>query len=110
MLLSILFAALMTLIAYLVRKSSFLDRQKRRPFECGFSSKRGARLPVSLRFFLIAVIFLIFDVELVLLFPFLVALRVKSFIYTFSVLLIFFIILVAGLFYEWSQGILDWAS
>jgi len=67
-------------------------------------------MPVSLRFFLIAVIFLIFDIELVLLFPFLVSLVLKAFSFSYLVLLIFFLILILGLFFEWSQGILEWAD
>jgi len=67
-------------------------------------------MPISLRFFLIAVIFLIFDIELVLLFPFLVSLVIKAFTFSYLTLLIFFIVLILGLFYEWSQGILEWTD
>lgn len=103
-------AGLVGAITVILSKTPLVDLQKSSPFECGFTGGVRARLPLSLRFFLIAVIFLIFDVELVLLFPFLVSLSLKTLRATFIVLTGFLIALGLGLFYEWSQGILDWAK
>jgi len=83
-----------------------LDSEKLRPFECGFTPKAVARQPFSIRFFLVAILFLIFDVELILIFPVLPRVILNpSF---FRALIIFFIliILLVGLFYEITQGIL----
>jgi len=81
-----------------------------RPFECGFSPKFNARLPFTLRFFLIALIFLVFDVELVLLFPFLVNFFLKGRFLIAIIIISILAILAAGLFHEWNQGSLEWAS
>merc|ERR1711862_458734 len=61
---------LLFILGSILSKKSYLDREKLRPFECGFNPKSLPRIPFSIRFFLIAVIFLVFDVELVLIFPF----------------------------------------
>nr|YP_009503328.1 NADH dehydrogenase subunit 3 [Leucosyrinx sp. MNHN IM 2013-19304]AXA45394.1 NADH dehydrogenase subunit 3 [Leucosyrinx sp. MNHN IM 2013-19304] len=97
-------------LGWVLSKRSISDREKSSPFECGFDPVKSARLPFSLRFFLLAIIFLIFDVEIVLLFPILASMmRSVSLNLMFS-LFIFLFILVIGLFHEWNEGSLDWAQ
>lgn len=97
-------------LGWVLSKRGLEDREKSSPFECGFDPIKSARLPFSLRFFLLAIIFLIFDVEIVLLFPALISL-----VSTFDLRLLvgislFLLILIAGLFHEWNEGSLDWAQ
>nr|AXS66480.1 NADH dehydrogenase subunit 3 [Cucujoidea sp. 29 KM-2017] len=99
---------LMIMIVNLISLKSFSDREKSSPFECGFDPKNSARLPFSSQFFLIAVIFLIFDVEITLLLPMTISLNNCN-LMNYSLLLSFFIlILIIGIFHEWNQGALDW--
>nr|YP_010989333.1 NADH dehydrogenase subunit 3 [Epicauta sibirica]WOV67155.1 NADH dehydrogenase subunit 3 [Epicauta sibirica] len=102
--------SLMLMIVSLISKKTYSDREKMSPFECGFDPKSSARLPFSLHFFLIAVIFLIFDVEITLLFPLVMCLKYSSLGNYFIVLVIFIVILIAGLLHEWKQGALEWTS
>nr|YP_008080725.1 NADH dehydrogenase subunit 3 [Songmachilis xinxiangensis]AFQ07907.1 NADH dehydrogenase subunit 3 [Songmachilis xinxiangensis] len=98
------------ILASILSKKLINDREKNSPFECGFDPKESARLPFSLRFFLIAVIFLIFDVEITLLFP-LVFIYEKINIKSWIMVSIFFIlILLIGLYHEWNRGALKWAD
>nr|ATN23510.1 NADH dehydrogenase subunit 3 [Monolepta sp. EMHAU-15070824] len=98
------------IILNLTSKKSFYDREKSSPFECGFDPKTSARLPFSLHFFLIAIIFLIFDVEISLLLPLIMILKFSN-IFNYSFIMIFFIlILLVGLYHEWNQGALNWTN
>nr|QXT45540.1 NADH dehydrogenase subunit 3 [Leptinotarsa decemlineata] len=100
---------ILTIILNLSSKKSFSDREKSSPFECGFDPKSTARLPFSLQFFLIAIIFLIFDVEITLLLPMILVMPWSN-VFNYSLILNFFImILIIGLFHEWNQGALNWA-
>nr|YP_010233760.1 NADH dehydrogenase subunit 3 [Brunneifusus ternatanus]QTA29860.1 NADH dehydrogenase subunit 3 [Brunneifusus ternatanus] len=97
-------------LGWVLAKRAISDREKSSPFECGFDPIKSARLPFSMRFFLLAIIFLIFDVEIVLLFPILVSMTS-----TFSLILMFgifafLVVLILGLFHEWNEGSLDWAQ
>lgn len=81
-------------------KRSLKDKEKRSPYECGFRPIKSARLPFSLRFFLLAIIFLIFDVEIVLLFPIVVSRVYRSTVEGLGGLVCFLVILIGGLLHE----------
>nr|YP_009371267.1 NADH dehydrogenase subunit 3 [Styloperla spinicercia]ARR75388.1 NADH dehydrogenase subunit 3 [Styloperla spinicercia] len=97
-------------LASILSKKSITDREKSSPFECGFDPKSSSRLPFSLRFFLIAVIFLIFDVEIALLLPMILILASSNLIVWLTTSFFFLIILLLGLYHEWNQGALEWAN
>nr|ANQ92704.1 NADH dehydrogenase subunit 3 [Anadara pilula] len=84
-------------------------REKASPYECGFEPIGGARSSFSLRFFLLALVFMIFDVEIVLLLP-LVGKMMSSFVpvSVFVQGLFFLFLLLIGLWFEWSEGSLEW--
>nr|YP_010988758.1 NADH dehydrogenase subunit 3 [Anaspides tasmaniae]WOR81128.1 NADH dehydrogenase subunit 3 [Anaspides tasmaniae] len=104
------FSSLLMLVASFISKKTISDREKTSPFECGFDPKGTARLPFSLRFFLIALIFLIFDVEITLLLPLPVILISSNILSWSFTSLTFLFVLLLGLLHEWNQGALDWSS
>nr|QNG56177.1 NADH dehydrogenase subunit 3 [Cucujus sp. MJ-2020] len=93
----------------LISKKSFSDREKNSPFECGFDPKMSPRTPFSLQFFLIAVIFLIFDVEITLLLPIIFLIKISNMINYLLIFSFFISILLLGLYHEWNQGALNWS-
>nr|YP_010519757.1 NADH dehydrogenase subunit 3 [Rhaphidophora quadrispina]UXP34380.1 NADH dehydrogenase subunit 3 [Rhaphidophora quadrispina] len=105
-----LLSILVIMISTILSKKMINDREKNSPFECGFDPKSSARMPFSLRFFLIAVIFLIFDVEIALLLPIIIILQWSNMMMWSIVSMFFLLILLIGLFHEWNQGALEWAN
>nr|WIL09997.1 NADH dehydrogenase subunit 3 [Phycodurus eques]WIL10010.1 NADH dehydrogenase subunit 3 [Phycodurus eques]WIL10036.1 NADH dehydrogenase subunit 3 [Phycodurus eques] len=86
------------------------DSEKLSPYECGFDPLGSARLPFSLRFFLIAILFLLFDLEIALLLPLPWATQLAHPLITFTWASSVLALLTLGLIYEWLQGGLEWAE
>ncbi|YP_009944890.1 NADH dehydrogenase subunit 3 (mitochondrion) [Chelonoidis abingdonii] len=86
------------------------DNEKLSPYECGFDPLESARLPFSIRFFLVAILFLLFDLEIALLLPLPWAMQLPHPTYSFTWALIILSLLTLGLVYEWIQGGLEWAE
>lgn len=103
----LLILSLIILINFILSKKIFKNREKSSPFECGFDTIRLSRLPFSLQFYIIRIIFLIFDVEIAMILPIVISLNYINF-YVLINLLIIFIILLVGLYLEWKEGALKW--
>nr|YP_010939939.1 NADH dehydrogenase subunit 3 [Channa bleheri]WLN31168.1 NADH dehydrogenase subunit 3 [Channa bleheri] len=86
------------------------DSEKLSPYECGFDPFGSARLPFSLRFFLVAILFLLFDLEIALLLPLPWGDQLSSPLLTFFWASAILTLLTLGLIYEWLQGGLEWAE
>nr|AFG70785.1 NADH dehydrogenase subunit 3 [Agriornis murinus] len=86
------------------------DSEKLSPYECGFDPLGSARLPFSIRFFLVAILFLLFDLEIALLLPLPWATQLQSPLTTLTWASTMLLLLTLGLVYEWTQGGLEWAE
>nr|BDQ43744.1 NADH dehydrogenase subunit 3 [Duplodicodrilus acinctus] len=95
--------------AWVLAARSTEDREKSSPFECGFDPKNTARIPFSMRFFLLAIIFIVFDIEIVLLMPLPTMLMASYSTHIVMFYTMFIIVLIAGLIHEWNEGSLDWS-
>nr|YP_011017717.1 NADH dehydrogenase subunit 3 [Griffithsia okiensis]WQF69540.1 NADH dehydrogenase subunit 3 [Griffithsia okiensis] len=84
-----------------------LDQEKISAYECGFNPFDDARSTFDIRFYLVAILFLIFDLEISFLFPWTVSLNTISF-FGFWVMVFFLIILTIGFIFEWYKGALEW--
>nr|YP_009650358.1 NADH dehydrogenase subunit 3 [Bactrocera biguttula]QCF39416.1 NADH dehydrogenase subunit 3 [Bactrocera biguttula] len=106
----IIIASVVMMLASILSKKALTDREKCSPFECGFDPKSSSRLPFSLRFFLITIIFLIFDVEIALILPMVLIISTSNMMVWTTTSIVFIIILIIGLYHEWNQGMLNWSN
>jgi NADH-quinone oxidoreductase subunit A len=83
------------------------DAAKNSPYECGFEAFGDARMQFDVRYYLVAILFILFDLEIAFLFPWAVALRDVGMV-GFWGAMVFLAILVVGFAYEWKKGALDW--
>lgn len=96
----------MLLLSYLLGQHK-KTREKLMPYECGMTPTGDARQRFSVRFYLVAMIFILFDVEVVFLYPWAVIYRELK-MFGFIEMLLFVLIVVAGFAYLWKKGVLDW--
>nr|ABS29894.1 NADH dehydrogenase subunit 3 [Hylarana eschatia] len=111
-----LFSSMTILISLLLTVISFWlplmspNTEKLSPYECGFDPLASARLPYSMRFFLVAILFLLFDLEIALLLPTPWAIQLLNPIMALTWASMIIILLTLGFIYEWLQGALEWAE
>jgi NADH-quinone oxidoreductase subunit A len=83
------------------------DPEKNSPYECGFEAFEDARMKFDVRYYLVAILFILFDLEIAFLFPWAVSLKEIGAVGFWS-MMVFLAILVVGFVYEWKKGALDW--
>ncbi len=83
------------------------NAEKLSPYECGFEAFEDARMKFDVRYYLVAILFILFDLEIAFLFPWAVSLDAIGF-FGFAAMMVFLAILVVGFVYEWMKGALDW--
>ncbi|MDP2962389.1 MAG: NADH-quinone oxidoreductase subunit A [Sulfurimicrobium sp.] len=83
------------------------DSEKLSPYECGFEAFEDARMKFDVRYYLIAILFILFDLEIAFLFPWAVVLEEIG-LFGYLAMVIFLAILVVGFVYEWKKGALEW--
>jgi NADH-quinone oxidoreductase subunit A len=83
------------------------DSAKLSPYECGFEAFENARMKFDVRYYLVAILFILFDLEIAFLFPWAVVLKEIG-MFGFVSMMVFLLILVIGFVYEWMKGALEW--
>ena len=98
---------LLIVFAALVLAARNPDPEKVSAYECGFNAFDDARMKFDVRFYLVAILFIIFDLEIAFLFPWAVALKDISMLGFWS-MMVFLAVLTIGFAYEWKKGALEW--
>jgi NADH-quinone oxidoreductase subunit A len=83
------------------------DPEKMSPYECGFEAFEDARMKFDVRYYLVAILFILFDLEIAFLFPWAVVLQEIGYA-GFVAMMVFLVILIVGFIYEWKKGALEW--
>lgn len=98
---------LIPLLVSLVLAPRYSDDEKLSPYECGFEPFENARIRFDVRFYLIAILFIIFDLEIAFMFPWAVVF-IELDLYSFFSMGLFLLFLIIGFIYEWKKGALEW--
>jgi NADH-quinone oxidoreductase subunit A len=87
------------------KRNSYKDKNS--PYECGFEVFEDARMPFNVRFYLVSILFIIFDLEIAFLFPWAIVLREIG-TFGYWSMIFFLLVLTVGFIYEWKKGALEW--
>lgn len=90
-----------------LRSVSAPDKEKLSPYECGFEAFSDARIKFDVRYYLVAILFIIFDLEIAFLFPWAISLKSIGW-FGFGSMMVFLAVLTVGFVYEWKKGALEW--
>lgn len=101
-------AIILVILTTALSEKSIKEREKITPFECGFSPYKKARRPFSLRFFITTLIFLIFDIEIALVLPIGILVKISNHNFWLITSILIVAILLIGLLHEWKNGALNW--
>jgi NADH-quinone oxidoreductase subunit A len=99
-------AVVIVVVSFLVARQK-PDSEKLSPYECGFAPFADARSKFDVRFYLISILFIIFDLEVAFLFPWAVSLGTIG-LFGFWSMIVFLAVLTVGFIYEWKKGALEW--
>ena len=103
-------AAALVSLSYLLGKR-VKNKVKDQPYECGMTPVGDARERFSVKFYLVAMIFILFDIEAIFLYPWAVIYKnFESKMFAFGEMFLFVLLIVAGFFFIWKKGVLDWSS
>tara|TARA_B100001996_G_scaffold315522_1_gene258390 strand:- start:825 stop:1181 length:357 start_codon:yes stop_codon:yes gene_type:complete len=103
---AIIFASIMLAIGFTFGANN-PDSEKNSPYECGFEAFEDSRMKFDIRYYLVAILFIIFDLEIAFLFPWAIVVHQIGLIGLIA-MAIFLLILVVGFIYEWKKGALEW--
>ena len=102
-----IFIGIVPLVLGRIRGPHKPDKSKNSPYECGFAPYQDARLPFDVRFYLVAILFILFDLEIAFLVPWSAVFRDLGWV-PFAAMGLFILLLVVGFIYEWKKGALEW--
>jgi NADH-quinone oxidoreductase subunit A len=110
MALAMIIAGALVALSYLLGKR-VKDKVKDQPYECGITPVGDARERFSVKFYLVAMVFILFDIEAIFLYPWAVIYKTfENKMFAFSEMLLFIVLVVAGFFFVWKKGVLDWSG
>ena len=105
---AVVVAGALVALSYLIGKR-VKDRVKDTPYECGIAPTGSARERFSVKFYLVGIVFILFDIEAVFLYPWAVVYRELK-MFAFVEMLLFIVLILIGFFYVWKKGALDWSG